>query len=169
MNFAIASTPDERRRTFHALDAARGIAALLVVLHHVPVADSRHVRRERLAGGRLLQGLSGLVLAHAYMNRLVDGRLSVRDFMVARLVRLDPLYLISLLGILVLGAGMYLADVPVPWSAFAMAGKLPFAFLTPPSPTLDWQAYLFPLNIAVVVDLHGAGRCRRVRAAPADP
>ena len=37
---------------------------------------------------RLLLGLGGLVLAHAYMNRLVDGRLSVRDFMVARLVRL---------------------------------------------------------------------------------
>ncbi|RZL54193.1 MAG: acyltransferase [Variovorax sp.] len=148
MNFAIASTPDERRRTFHALDAARGVAALLVVLHHLP-ADFRgtFVGSGSLAVDFFF-GLSGFVLAHAYLSRLADGRLGVRDFMVARLVRLYPLYLISLLSILVLCAALYVAGIPPPWSAFAMAGKLPFAFLMLPSPTLDWQAYLYPFNIA---------------------
>lgn len=142
------TTSNEQRRTFHALDAARGIAALIVVLHHLPVPFRGTFVGSGFLAVDLFFGLSGFVLAHAYLNRLVSGRLGLREFMVARLVRLYPLYLLSLLAILALSAGMYLASIPLPWSALAVAGKLPFAVLMLPSPTLDWHGYLYPFNIA---------------------
>jgi peptidoglycan/LPS O-acetylase OafA/YrhL len=138
----------EHRRVFHALDAARGIAALVVVLYHLPIA----FRGPLFGSGELAVdfffGLSGFVLAHAYLARLASGHMGVREFMVARVVRLYPLYLISLLTLLVLLAGVGLAGLPTLWSATAMAGKLPFALLMLPSPTLDSSAYLYPFNIA---------------------
>ncbi|MGI4777686.1 MAG: acyltransferase family protein [Janthinobacterium lividum] len=145
-----ASTIDSqvRRRVFHALDAARGVAALVVVLYHLPIA----FRGPFFGSGDLAVdfffGLSGFVLAHAYLVRLASGRMSVRDFIIARVVRLYPLYLVSLLTLLVLLAGMKLAGLPTLWSATAMAGKLPFALLMLPSPALDPHAYLYPFNIA---------------------
>lgn len=136
------------RRTFHALDAARGIAALIVVLYHLPTA----FRGTLFGSGDLAVdfffGLSGFVLAHAYLDRLGSGRMGVREFMVARMVRLYPFYLLSLLTLLALLAGLHLTGRPLPWSAMALAGKLPFAVLMLPSPTLDWHAYLYPFNIA---------------------
>lgn len=138
----------ERRRVFHALDAARGVAALVVVLYHLPLA----YRGPWFGSGDLAVdfffGLSGFVLAHAYLARLASGGMSVRDFMIARLVRLYPLYLASLLTLLVLLGGMKLAGLTTLWSTTAMAGKLPFALLMLPSPTLDPRAYLYPFNIA---------------------
>lgn len=148
MNLSTEPTSIEQRRTFHALDAARGIAALIVVLHHLPIP----FRGTFVGSGALAVdfffGLSGFVLAHAYLDRLASGRLGLREFMVARMVRLYPLYLLSLLAILALSAGMYLAKIPLPWSGVALAGKLPFALLMLPSPTLDWHGYLYPFNIA---------------------
>lgn len=148
MKSDIEQTLKERRHTFHALDAARGLAALIVVLYHLPTA----FRGTLFGSGDLAVdfffGLSGFVLAHAYLDRLADGRMDTREFMVARLVRLYPFYLLSLLTLLVLLAGMHFADLPLPWSTTALAAKLPFAVLMLPSPTLDWHAYLYPFNIA---------------------
>lgn len=158
------------RRTFHALDAARGIAALIVVLYHLPTA----FRGTLFGSGDLAVdfffGLSGFVLAHAYLDRLGSGRMGVREFMVARMVRLYPFYLLSLLTLLALLAGLHLTGRPLPWSTMALAGKLPFAVLMLPSPTLDWHAYLYPFNIAawsilleIGVNLLFALVCRPIR------
>ena len=170
MKTIAATTSNERRRTFHALDAARGIAALIVVLYHLPTA----FRGTLFGSGDLAVdfffGLSGFVLAHAYLDRLASGRMGLREFMVARMVRLYPFYLLSLLTLLALLAGMHLAGVQSPWSTNALAAKLPFALLMLPSPTLDWHAYLYPFNIAawsifleIGVNLLFAIVCRPVR------
>ncbi|HUD34107.1 MAG TPA: acyltransferase [Variovorax sp.] len=139
---------NEQRRVFHALDAGRGIAALVVVLYHLPP----DFRGTAFGSGYLAVdfffALSGFVLAHAYLDRLASGRMSLREFAVARLVRLYPMYALALLVLLGTLAVMKVAGLPLPWSATALVGKLPFAAVMLPSPTLDWHAYLYPFNIA---------------------
>jgi peptidoglycan/LPS O-acetylase OafA/YrhL len=83
------------RYTFHTLNAMRGLAALIIVTGHT----------QPLFGGSLFPlgylaldfffMLSGFVLAHAYSQRLEAGLTNSR-FMIARLIRLYPLYLVAL-------------------------------------------------------------------------
>lgn len=77
-------------RKYHALDGLRGIAALAVMLYHMPQPFHRIA-----AGGYLAVDLfflmSGFVVAAAYEQRLVEGW-SVPRFMLVRLKRLWPLY-----------------------------------------------------------------------------
>ena len=67
------------KRVFHALDAGRGIAALVVVLFHLPAA----MRGEGFGNAHLAVdfffGLSGFVLAHAYLGKLSSGQMSLRE------------------------------------------------------------------------------------------
>lgn len=164
--------PTEQRRVFHALDAGRGVAALVVVLYHLPPG----FRGTAFGSGHLAVdfffALSGFVLAHAYLDRLASGRMGLREFAIARVVRLYPLYVLSLIVLLGMLGIMKVAGLPLPWSATALAGKLPFALLMLPSPTLDWQAYLYPFNIAawsilfeLMVNLLFALVCRPIRRA----
>lgn len=87
------------RHRFLFLDALRGLAAALVVVHHAPAFL-----------GRLLPGyhaflavdlffvLSGFVIGFSYEHRL-ETKLRFSDFVAARLIRLYPVYFIgSLLG-----------------------------------------------------------------------
>ena len=133
---------------FHALDAARGIAALIVVLYHLPTA----FRGTLFGSGDLAVdfffALSGFVLAHAYLAKLVSGKMSFREFLIARVIRLYPLYALSLTATVVVLIGMNALGLPIPWTRIALLVKLPFAAMMLPSPSLDWHAYLFPFTIA---------------------
>lgn len=75
-------------RHFRTLDALRGVAALAVVLYHLPVGGL--APRGYLAVD-LFFLMSGFVVAHAYEARL-RADWSPRRFMAARLKRLWPLY-----------------------------------------------------------------------------
>lgn len=81
-------------RRFRALDAWRGLCALLVALFHVPVL---HPFKDAAAFANLqfcvdfFFVLSGFVLSHAYRDRLAD-RMDGADFMLARFWRLWPLH-----------------------------------------------------------------------------
>jgi peptidoglycan/LPS O-acetylase OafA/YrhL len=83
---------------FEALDALRGICALLVVLFHIPIY---HALRDIRAFANLqfcvdmFFALSGFVLCHAYGQRLHDGKESVR-FALMRFARLWPLHIVVL-------------------------------------------------------------------------
>jgi len=165
-----STVPD--KRVFHAMDAGRGIAALVVVLYHVPLA----LRGEAFDSGDLAVdfffALSGFVLAHVYNEQLASGRMSLWKFMTARLVRLYPLYLLSLLILLAILAVLAALSLPIPWSNTALLGKLPFALVMLPSPTLDPEGYLYPFNIAawsilleLVVNLVFAIFCRPLQNA----
>src|SRR5882724_4675315 len=75
---------------FEALDALRGVCALLVVLFHIPIC---HALKDVAAFANLqfcvdmFFALSGFVLCHAYGERLNEGADGVR-FTVMRLARL---------------------------------------------------------------------------------
>jgi len=95
---------------FEALDALRGVCALLVVLFHVPVL---HALKDTPAFANLqfcvdmFFALSGFVLCHAYRWRLADAADGVR-FAAMRLARLWPLHMV-MLGAFILLEGAKLA------------------------------------------------------------
>ena len=127
------------RGRFEALDGLRGIAAFVVVLHHVELL--------LLPGSaRLLHGylsvdfffaLSGFVIAGAYERRILDG-LTLRDYFTLRLKRFYPLIATGIvLGYLVTIWGAF----PVPRPTARLVAQLLFI------PAM-WSAYypLFMLN-----------------------
>ena len=83
---------------FEALDALRGVCALLVALFHIPIY---HALKDVAAFANLqfcvdmFFALSGFVLCHAYGQRLHDGADGLR-FTVMRLARLWPLHVTML-------------------------------------------------------------------------
>jgi peptidoglycan/LPS O-acetylase OafA/YrhL len=83
---------------FEALDALRGVCALLVVLFHIPIY---HAFKDVGAFANLqfcvdmFFALSGFVLCHAYGQRLNHGAEGVR-FTVMRFARLWPLHIVML-------------------------------------------------------------------------
>ncbi|MDO1559375.1 acyltransferase [Brevundimonas sp. 2R-24] len=88
---------------FLALDALRGVLALLVVLFHLPV-DS-HLRDLPLVMHGYLAVdyffvLSGFVIAHSYGQR-INGLAQGRDFLIKRVARVWPLHAV-MLGLFVL-------------------------------------------------------------------
>ncbi len=82
--------------SFTGLDALRGIVALCVCLHHTQDYWRIQVPRPSIAVDLFFM-LGGFVVAHSYERRLQDGRISFIDFVRVRLIRLYPLYLLSVL------------------------------------------------------------------------
>ncbi|HEX8605737.1 MAG TPA: acyltransferase [Pseudoduganella sp.] len=128
------------------LDGIRGIAALFVVARHSNLMLGMATYRSHLAVD-LFFLLSGFVIAHAYEARLRTGAISFKDFVRIRIIRLYPVYLVSVVfavavALAALGAvqgklnGGTLAEV-------SAASVLTLFFL--PS-SLSWSDYLFPLN-----------------------
>lgn len=100
----MAGTGNDR---FMALDLLRGIAALAVVILHVPrPAHAAAWLPQAYLAVDLFFVLSGFVIAHAYGERLARGE-SVARFMAERLIRLYPLYLLAT----VIGAALILDQV----------------------------------------------------------
>jgi Acyltransferase family len=83
---------------FEALDALRGVCALLVVLFHIPIyhglKDDADFANLQFCVDMFF-ALSGFVLCHAYGQRLNDGVAGVR-FTVMRLARRWPLHVVML-------------------------------------------------------------------------
>ena len=80
---------------FVTLDGMRGIAAFFILVRHTEAFWHFTVPRAYLAVD-LFFILSGFVIAHAYDAKLVSGRLSKRGFVITRLIRLYPMYGLSL-------------------------------------------------------------------------
>lgn len=93
-------TPPPHHR-FHLLDLIRGLAAIFVALFHTPPELGSIIpAHNAFLAVDLFFGLSGFVIAFSYENRLSSG-LSWQDFIVARILRLWPLYLLgSLTGLI---------------------------------------------------------------------
>jgi peptidoglycan/LPS O-acetylase OafA/YrhL len=83
------------RNRFEFLDGIRGIAAILVVTRHTEDFWNFHLFRSYLAVD-LFFILSGFVIAHAYDEKLGSRNLSLLHFMRIRLIRLYPVFLLSL-------------------------------------------------------------------------
>lgn len=135
----------ERKRTYHALDGLRGIAALLVVLYHAAFVAGADLVPNGYLAVDLFFAISGFVIAHAYDERLRDG-LGVGRFALMRVLRFWPLYLLGLLLGLAVKMSYAALDHPLQmapwkmWTAFLFNG----AFL--PAPFQTYGNTLFPLN-----------------------
>lgn len=131
---------------FLPLDLLRGLAALAVVAFHVPHPPGTLslVPRGYLAVD-LFFALSGFVLAHAYGAELARGG-NVRRFMIARLIRLYPLYLIALLaGALLAFNELALAGMPaLSYARWAQALGANLFFLPGPADETRLTTALFP-------------------------
>ncbi len=131
----------------HALDAIRGVAALVVVCLHEyeGFAGLPHPFTGHLAVD-LFFLLSGLVIASAYDRRLATN-MSVLSFVQTRLIRLYPLYLVGfLIGLVKVLVQFKVGVNPPPTDGFVM-GTLMEAFLLPTPMTIGWRYdTLFFLN-----------------------
>lgn len=117
---------------FTCLDGLRGLAALFVLLRHTGDYWSFYLHRSYLAVDMFFL-LSGFVIAHSYEARLAAGQLSALQFIMIRLVRLYPMYLLAL-------AVSMLASTSV--TSAAGVGRALAMW-----PTLS-GGVMFPLNVA---------------------
>lgn len=118
---------------FIVLDAARGYAAIAVVIYHT--MELFHIRG-MFSGSFLAVDLfflmSGFVIAFSYEKRLQDRSMSFLRFFEVRTVRLYPLYFVSIiLGALYLVTKIVLGqpDAPAPTDMLLAAG--PSALMLP--------------------------------------
>ena len=135
------------RRNFHTLDALRGVAAAAVFLRHArDFAGAALFPSSQLAVD-LFFLLSGFVICHAYERRLAAG-MTARDFMIVRLIRLYPLYILgTLCGVAVVLAGLALHKTSV-WSPTDLLSASAFGVVILPCPTMPEIGNLFPLDTA---------------------
>lgn len=124
---------------YDTLNGLRGMAALLVVVHHIYALTDV---KEPFPSGYLLLDLffaiSGFILAEHYGKRLDDG-MTLRDFMARRFNRLYPAYLLGFLVSL-----PYLRDAKLMSPEIAASSMLGL-FMLPDPFTKD----LFPTNVAM--------------------
>ena len=86
-------TPPSRSSRLIALDGLRGVAAVVVVLWHFSTVVGRSPATSMMAVD-LFFLISGYVIPYAYERRLKAG-MSLGRFLVARMVRLYPLYILG--------------------------------------------------------------------------
>ena len=84
----------DKERSFIALDGLRGVAALAIVIRHGSIYFGNLLFESYLAVDFFFV-LSCFVLYHAYGQRITTGRLSANEFMLLRIIRLYPLYLLG--------------------------------------------------------------------------
>jgi peptidoglycan/LPS O-acetylase OafA/YrhL len=128
-----------RARAFPLLDGIRGICAALVVIRHTDFMWHYQIGRSYLAVD-LFFVLSGFVVTHAYDRRLASGEMSRSQFVITRLIRLYPMYALSI-TLCAIAALAWSSDA-VPW---LVAIALASCFL--PS-HVGGSALIFPLNVS---------------------
>lgn len=150
---------------FALLEGMRGVAALLVVLRHIPhLVLPLDFPVSGLAVD-IFFVLSGVVIANSYEERLQSGQTTFRAFFRARIVRIHPLYL---LGCLVGLVSVILADSLAPWQLILAGGlalfMLPFPFSGPMTYPLDmptWSLFFeFAANFAYALMIRHASSFR---------
>lgn len=169
---ADAFAPVAARRTFHSLDALRGLAAAAVLLFHASFVYRVPLPPEGYLAVDLFFVMSGFIISHRYDRDFAAG-MGVRAFLAVRLVRLYPLFLLgTLLGLLPSLATLALQERGSVHEAthWAMLSALPPALLMLPSRALlpDIQV-LYPLDLVswslaleVLVNLAYAALFRRL-------
>ncbi|MBF7014666.1 acyltransferase [Novosphingobium resinovorum] len=163
---------------FAALDALRGIAAFSVLFYHLRTLAA--LGRPAAAGSLFASGylavdfffvLSGFVIAHAYGTRLREG-MGLREFLVMRFVRLQPVMAIgTLIGLsLALSRSLFSPDQGP--GLFAIVTGLPANLLMLPNVFVPWGIFLFnppawSLFYELVANAIYAARLTRTRRSSA--
>jgi peptidoglycan/LPS O-acetylase OafA/YrhL len=87
-------------RRLAALDGLRGIAALMVFLHHVQLPGIHPATLGLDAGVLIFFSLSGYLLYAPFVARQADGRpMELRSYAVRRFLRIAPAYLVAAFAI----------------------------------------------------------------------
>lgn len=148
---------------YSTLDALRGIAALQVYLFHAWRSSPIFVPAGYLAVD-LFFLLSGFVLANAYEQRLREG-MSAGQFMIKRLIRLYPVYLIAALAFggnagqllmipdLRIGPAAFAPNVPMWTLLFELVASLIYALVLW---RLGWKGLLAVLLASAAALVSGA-------------
>jgi peptidoglycan/LPS O-acetylase OafA/YrhL len=142
---SFASRPQSR---FVVLDGLRGLAAIVVVVDHVPSETLTTLLPHRALAVDFFFVLSGFVLAHAYGSQLCakgPARLGTLGFLAIRLARLWPM-LIAALGIVTCFSLVQYVQLHLERPVYTLFGSLVFglAFLPTPIPLALYPAP-FPL------------------------
>ena len=84
-----------QQHRYEILDGLRGIAAIMVVIFHISEAFSYDPVYKHLNHGYLCVDfffvLSGFVIGHAYLDRLMTHKMTPWSFIKTRLIRLQPM------------------------------------------------------------------------------
>ncbi len=130
---------DKEIPRFIVLDAMRGVAAVSVVVYYA----TYRIMPMAYAGVDLFFMLSGFVLSHSHGEELANGA-GHRNFMIKRLIRLYPLYLVAfVVGAIVTSQMVSQGFADWTWRRFSESLILGMFFL--PTPTTAWLG-VFPLN-----------------------
>ncbi len=157
-------TPAQSPVDLRPLTALRFMAALWVVLYtfwpNLDVGFLPNLAAKGYLGVELFFVLSGFILSHVYLHAFAEKRFSYRGFLWARIARVYPLHVFTLLGVMALGltavaVGMSIDASVLSWKslpahllmlhAWGLAGE---AGWNHPSWSIsaEWFAYLaFPL------------------------
>jgi peptidoglycan/LPS O-acetylase OafA/YrhL len=97
---------------FRAIDTFRGLAAILVILFHIP--DSTLLKGNQVISHGYIAVdfffvLSGFVMAHSYLNKINDVP-SAKSFVIKRFKRIYPLHLFTLLVFLAFETGRFIVN-----------------------------------------------------------
>lgn len=125
------------------LDGIRGVAALFVVMRHTTELWTFMAYRTYLAVD-IFFILSGFVIANAYGRKMAAGTLSLRGFVLVRLIRLYPVYFLSLC----LAVPIYLHGLAQQGTPLSVAGALQLtalSLLILPAGVVA-EGLLFPVN-----------------------
>ncbi|MDO1559245.1 acyltransferase [Brevundimonas sp. 2R-24] len=146
------------------LTSLRFLAALWVVMFHywprLDVGFTPNLVSKGYLGVELFFVLSGFILCHVYLNAFGEGRFRWKSFIWARIARVYPLHLATLIGVGLLGAGALMAGFNIDanildWASLPANllmvhawGLAPQAAWNHPSWSIsaEWFAYLtFPV------------------------
>ena len=140
---AIASTGKDR---LESLDLLRGLAALAILALHFPWPDGAGPLPRAYLGVDLFFTLSGFVIAYSYQHRLESG-MPVGRYLLARLIRLYPLYMLAtLLGAAEVAARLLYRGEPDGFGSLGAALATAMFFLPTPLEWSGWPRAFFPLN-----------------------
>jgi peptidoglycan/LPS O-acetylase OafA/YrhL len=132
------ATQHDRYLTF---DALRGVAALAVVVFHIPELFGLPVQKSSSLAVDLFFILSGFVVEHAYGEHL-RREMTFSRFMLVRMIRLYPLYVIGLTTYI-----LFFIARPNVAAASVVPGALLALFYLPTPPSLSFEPqFLFPVN-----------------------
>jgi peptidoglycan/LPS O-acetylase OafA/YrhL len=134
----------EKARVYNTLDGMRGIAAIAVVILHAQSLFSPLWCPNGGLAVDLFFVMSGFIIAHAYEARLRTS-LSRLRFIVLRLIRLYPLYLLGLLLGITEAVFEILFGRTQAWSVGRLVTAVLFNAPMLPAPGASWQQ-IFPLN-----------------------
>ncbi len=108
-------------RRLEALDALRGIAALMVLVCHVAILDPAALGPAAgfAAGGRVGVLVFFVLSGYLLYRPFVAGDWNVRSYLVRRLLRIYPAYLVALVGVTLLSGSQAFLDHPAEFLLFA--------------------------------------------------